>query len=193
MQKYFIDANELLSDSFTLAKDIVKSNFRPDFVIGVWRGGTPTGIAIQEYLSLAGIKCDHAAIRAASYYGINQQNKEVKVFGLDYVVQQLTTQDKLLIVDDVFDTGRSIEAIIQALHHACGKQVPLTIKVACPWFKPKRNITKRVPDFFLHETNDWLVFPHELEGLSLDEIRTGKGEHIAALCRDMPPFNEGLS
>jgi len=32
----------------------------------------------------------------------------------------------------------------------------------------------RKPDFFIHETDKWLVFPHELEGLSLDEIKKSK-------------------
>ena len=50
MEKVYISANDLLLDSFRLAEKIVASGFRPDFIIGVWRGGAPVGIAIQEYL-----------------------------------------------------------------------------------------------------------------------------------------------
>ena len=48
------------------------------------------------------------------------------------------------------------------------------IKVATPYFKPSKNKTKRKPDFYIHETEKWLVFPHELEGLSFEEIIQNK-------------------
>ncbi|MFT7532705.1 MAG: hypothetical protein ACI9FD_003738, partial [Gammaproteobacteria bacterium] len=41
--------------------------------------------------------------------------------------------------------------------------------------KPNNNKTDRVPDFYLHETDHWLVFPHELKGLSDEEINQNKG------------------
>ena len=181
MRKIFIDANTLLLDSFRLGEKILQADYRADFILGIWRGGTPTGIAIQQYLTLAGINSDHSAIRAASYYGIDQQHKEVSVLGLDYVVQQLKPDSKLLIIDDVFDSGRSIDAIINALQIQCVDNLPTQIRVACPWYKPKRSVSLRIPDFYLYETDDWLVFPHELESLSIDEIQQGKGCEIAEL------------
>ena len=42
--------------------------------------------------------------------------------------------------------------------------------------KPANNNTTNKPDYYLHETNQWLVFPHELEGLSIDEIKENKPE-----------------
>ena len=36
--------------------------------------------------------------------------------------------------------------------------------------------TSRLPDYYLHETDKWLVFPHELDGLTLDEIKDHKPE-----------------
>ena len=44
-------------------------------------------------------------------------------------------------------------------------------KIATLYYKPANNKTDIVPDFYLHSTNEWIVFPHELEGLTLDEIR----------------------
>ena len=58
MEKVYIGAEELLADSFRLAEQIYKSGFRPNFIVGVWRGGTPVGIAVQEYLDFAGVKTD---------------------------------------------------------------------------------------------------------------------------------------
>lgn len=178
MKKYYITANELLEDSFKLAKLIHKQGFKPDFIIGIWRGGAPVGIAVQEYLDFIGIETDHIAIRTSSYFGIDKQHKEVKVYGLNYVIDNLTSATNLLIVDDVFDSGRSIQAVLKNIKEKAGSQTPKTIKTACPWYKPNRNTTDITPDFYIHTTDDWLVFPHELKGLSLQEIRDNKGEEL---------------
>jgi len=174
IKKYYISAEELLQDSFKLGEKIYQSNFKPDFIIGVWRGGTPIGIAIQEYLDYLGIETDHIAIRTSSYYGIDQADKQVRVHGLDYIVDNINADDKVLLVDDVFDSGRSIEAIFAHLKKKTRLNMPKEIRTACPWFKPNRNSTNITPDYYLKETDDWLVFPHELKGLSIDEIVNNK-------------------
>ena len=187
MDKVFITANELLLDSFRLAELIYARGFRPHFIVGVWRGGAPVGIAVQEYLDHMGVSTDHIAIRTSSYYGIDQQNKEVKVHGLEYVVQNVSADQELLIVDDVFDSGRSIRAVVQTLAERAGANMPSTVKIACPWYKPSRNVTDMHPHFYVHATDKWLVFPHELKGLTLEEIAEGKGSAIAdTLARARP-------
>ena len=169
MNKHFIQPNDLLEDSFNLAWKIYDSNFRPNFIIGVWRGGAPIGIAVQEFLDVLGVHSDHIAIRTSYYSGIDKRKKSVEVFGLNYVLKKVKSNDTLLIVDDVFDTGLSIDKVISEIKNSCKKNCP-DIKVASPYFKPLNNQTDRVPDYYLHETTDWLVFPHELQGLSIDEI-----------------------
>jgi hypoxanthine phosphoribosyltransferase len=179
MEKQFITSNELLLDSMRLAEQIYMRGYRPHFIIGVWRGGTPTGIAVQEYLDYLGIETDHIAIRTSSYYGIDKQTKEIQVHGLDYVVENVEADQELLIIDDVFDSGRSIRAIIDKLKLKCRRNMPASVKVACPWYKPSRNMTDITPDFYVHATDKWLVFPHEMQGLSIEEIRVGKGPEFA--------------
>ncbi len=179
MEKKFLTADDLLLDSFKLGEQIYQRGFRPHFIVGVWRGGAPMGIAVQEYLDYMGVHTDHIAIRTSSYYGIDQQHKEVRVHGLDYVVDNVEADQELLIVDDVFDSGRSIRAIVQEIKKRARRNTPHTIKVACPWYKPTRNVTDIVPDFYVHATEHWLVFPHELKGLSYEEIKNGKGAAIA--------------
>jgi hypothetical protein len=83
-KKRYVSAQELLNDSFELGIRIFKSGFKPSFIIGVWRGGTPVAIAVQEILDYFGLKTDHIAIRTSPYYGINQRNKRV---WLDYSTQ----------------------------------------------------------------------------------------------------------
>lgn len=176
MDKIFINAQELLKDSFELAIQIYNSGFQPHFIMGIWRGGTPVGIAVQEYLEYKNIKTDHIAIRTSSYHDINKQSKEIHVHGLHYIIENVNTEDSLLIVDDVFDSGRSIEAVLDQLSEKTRKNMPETIKIACPWYKPTKNITDIVPDFYIHKTDKWLVFPHELDGLTPEEIQIGKPE-----------------
>ena len=186
MEKLFIQADELLSDSFNLAWQVYESGYRPNYIIGVWRGGAPIGIAVQEFLDVLGVPSDHIAIRTSHYKGIDERDSQVQVYGLNYVIKQVESEDSLLIVDDVHDTGISIQKIILDLQTACKKNTP-EIKVATPYFKPMKNKTDRKPDFYLHETEKWLVFPHELEGLSIDEIIEFKPE-LSDLVKKIKPF-----
>lgn len=169
--KRYLSAQGLLEDAFRLAHQILQSGFEPTFIIAIWRGGVPIGIAVQEYLSFHGIHADNISIRTASYSGIDQQARQVQVFGLNYLVKNCQHHDRLLIVDDVFDTGRSIEAIINELQRKARLNTPEDIRVAVPYYKPKRRQIERLPDFYLYETEDWLKYPHSLEGLSAAEIR----------------------
>ena len=186
MDKLFIQADELLSDSFKLAWKVYESGYRPNYIIGVWRGGAPIGIAVQEFLDVLGVPSDHIAIRTSHYKGTGDRDSKVEVYGLNYIIKQVESEDSLLIVDDVHDTGISIQKIILDLQTACKKNTP-EIKVATPYFKPNKNQTNRQPDFYLHETEKWLVFPHELEGLSIDEIIEFKPE-LADFAEKIKPF-----
>jgi len=173
-EKLYLDAQQLLEDSFELAHNVLQSGFVPTFVAAVWRGGAPMGIAVQELLAYHGIETDHIAIRSSSYHAIDQQSSKVSVFGLNYLTKKLCSQDRLLIVDDVFDSGQSIDAIITALAERTRKNMPEDIRVAVTYYKPKRNRSTRVPDYYIHETEAWLKFPHSLEGLSAAEVKENR-------------------
>ena len=191
MEKLFVSAEDLLSDSFELGLRIFESGYNPSFIVGVWRGGTPVGIAVQEVLDLLGCKTDHISIRTSSYSGIDKQAKEIKLFGLTHLAEMINTEDNLLIIDDIFDSGRSIDAIINALGETCGPNMPEDIRVATVYYKPTRNTTARVPDFYLHETDKWTVFPHEMDGLSIEEIR--KTKPLPERIFDLLPKDESQS
>lgn len=172
--KHHITANDLLADSFRLGWQVLNSGFAPTHIVGVWRGGAPVGIAVQELLERHGQPSDHIAIRTASYTGIDTQAPEVRVFALGHLVDTLGPDDRLLVIDDVFDSGRSIEALLRELRLRCRHNSPREIRIATVWWKPSRNRTALQPDFFVHQTDAWLVFPHEIIGLSDDEIRRHK-------------------
>ena len=96
--------------------------------------------------------------------------------GLGYLTKNLNAENALLIVDDVYDSGRSIQAVVEQLSERTRRNTPSQIKVATPWFKPGNNKTDREPDYYLHTTDKWLVFPHEVQGLSKAELKSGKGK-----------------
>ncbi|MCJ7525020.1 MAG: hypoxanthine phosphoribosyltransferase [Candidatus Aminicenantes bacterium] len=175
-EKQFIQAQELLEDSFRLGRKVLESGFKPDFIVGIWRGGTPVGIAVQELLEHFGVASDHIAIRTSSYEGIEKRGKRIQVHGLNYIVRNANAAQCLLIVDDVYDTGLSIKAIIDTLNVLSRRNTPHDIRVAVVYFKPGNNRTERRPEYYVHETDKWLVFPHELNGLNPEEIALNKPE-----------------
>ena len=176
-EKLYLSAQGLLEDSYKLAEVVLNSGFRPSYIVAVWRGGAPIGIAVQEFLAFHGIETNNIAIRTSSYEStIDKQRKEVAVSGMNYIAKTIQYDDRLLIVDDVFDSGRSIDAIITKLQQLARRNTPHDIRVAVPYYKPSRNQTKRVPDYFLYETDAWLKYPHSLEGLSAEEIAESRPE-----------------
>lgn len=174
LDKFFISADSLLRDSIELGLQVVRSGFRPTFLVGIWRGGAPIGIAVQEILEYNGIECDHVSIRTSSYTGIDQQSRTVRVHAVDYLVSSLNAEDQLLLIDDVFDSGRSLEAVIAELRRRCRRNTPEQIRVATVYYKPARNRSSLTPDFYVRATDQWLVFPHEVDGLTREEILANK-------------------
>jgi hypothetical protein len=172
--KIFISAESLLRDSMELGLQVVRSGFRPTFLVGIWRGGAPVGIAVQEILEYHGFECDHVSIRTSSYTGIDQQTRTVRVHAVDYLVSSLNAEDQLLLIDDVFDSGRSVEAVIAELRRRCRRNFPEQVRVAAVYYKPARNRSSLTPDFYVRATDQWLVFPHEVNGLSKEEILAHK-------------------
>ena len=186
MNKVYLTAQSLLEDSFKLAHQILESGFKPTFIIAVWRGGAPIGIAVQEYLHFHGVHADNIAIRTSSYSGIDNQSRQVEVSGLDYLIKNIQHHDRLLIVDDVFDTGRSVEAIINELRSKARLNTPEDIRIAVPYYKPSRNQIGKAPDYVIHETSDWLKYPHSLEGLSVEEMQEKRPEIYQIIKKHLP-------
>ena len=177
----YVGAQELLEDAFELGARVLESGFRPSFIVAIWRGGAPIGIAVQELLDYFGVESDHIAIRTSSYSGIDGRASEVRVHGLNYLLKNIEQEDRLLIVDDVFDTGNTIEVVIETLREKARLNAPHEIRVAVPFYKPSRNETDRVPDYYVHETEEWIKFPHSLEGLTGEEIERHRPGLLAVL------------
>ena len=179
MKKKYIREKVLIQDSFKLAIKIFNSEFKPDFLVGLWRGGSTVGIYVQECLQHLGVQTDHISIRTSyqgepDYQERIKKGREIRVHGLQYLLENLNHDQKLLIVDDVYGSGSSVNAVIKQLSERLKKNMPSNYKVAVPWYKPSKNTSGRVPDFYVHETDEWLVLPYELVGLDTNEIASSK-------------------
>jgi len=178
-RKQYITEESLLLDGYRLAVQIFESGFRPDFIAAVWRGGATVGIYVQECLQYLGVETDHIAIRT-SYRGVDDYLQRIdspegiRVHGLQYLFENLNRDNPLLIVDDVFSSGHNIEAVLNRLKSKAKRNTPEDIRIAAPYFKPGHNRTGRTPDYYLHQTDDWLVLPYELQGLSIEELQAHK-------------------
>jgi hypoxanthine phosphoribosyltransferase len=180
MKKTFVAANDLLLDSFQLAADIHQSGFKPDFLVGLWRGGSAVGIAVQEGLDHFGVKTDHIAIRTsykgqASYSMMVDRADAIRAHGLRYLHERVCEEHSMLIVDDAYSTGSSVNAVIEQLARKSRRNLPHDIRIATVWYRPTER-TIRPPDYYVHETRDWLVLPYELSGMSIEELRANKVE-----------------
>ena len=175
MDKTVLSAQDLLEDSIELGIKVLESGFDPTMIIAIWRGGTPVGMALQETLAYCGVTSDDIAIRTSSYTGVDQRG-HVAVHGLNYIIKKICHDDRVLIVDDVFDTGNTIKAVIEELGRRARGNTPDDIRIAVPWYKPERNETDITPEYFIRETGEWLVFPHELDALNPEELRRERPE-----------------
>ena len=103
----------------------------------------------------------------ASYSGIESNAGAVVFSCADEVFSKLPPGTRVLVVDDIFDTGKTAAAI-KAKMTALG----VDMRLACVYWKPDKNTTDLEPDFYTRKLdNSWIVFPHEMEGLTPEEIR----------------------
>ncbi len=173
-EKEYIGADELVRDSFELAARIYASGYRPDVILVLWRGGTPVGIVVHEFLLYKGVETYHTAVKAVSYTGIEKRTKPT-VEHMDAVLATIGDGSRILVVDDIFDTGNTIKEVLALL----GRKTD-DIKFATLYYKEGTNETDLEPDFYLRKTRRWIVFPHELMDLTPAEIKA-KDEFVYRL------------
>jgi len=175
-----LDPNLYLADCFRLARRIWESGYRPDFLVALWRGGTPPGIAIQEYFRWRGHDPYHTAIRTQSLEGV-MEGGGFDIKGIEHVVAEVTAEDRMLIVDDLFDTGRTMHEVIEHIRRRARRNTP-EIRVAtvyrCP---PERQVFDVGPHFTLRVTDRRPVFPHLLTEMSPEAVREADPELAVAL------------
>ncbi|MCR5763509.1 MAG: phosphoribosyltransferase [Treponema sp.] len=179
--KEFLQYEVIRNDALILADKIYqKDRFVPDIIYASLRGGAYMANILSEYYKVA-LK-DHkpilyAAVVARSYTNVHMQDS-VRIDGWTYSPEYLRPGDKILLVDDIYDSGRTLNYLVGVLLE---KGIPReNIKVAVHDYKIytwKRQLPIQ-PDYFcrkfLIETSDqnnWINYcSHEMVGLTQEEL-----------------------
>lgn len=175
--KEFLPYDIVRNDALRLAKRILDDGFVPDIIYASLRGGAYMANVISEYLKLAlsGKKpVLYAAVVARSYTGVSE-HAAVHIDGWTYSPEHLRAGDKILLVDDVFDSGRTLNYLAQVLLE---QGVPRSdIKVVVHDYKRFTFRAEQLPvqpdywcrafDITKPEEDRWIHYlSHELVGLS---------------------------
>ncbi|NPE06981.1 MAG: phosphoribosyltransferase [Asgard group archaeon] len=142
-----ISFDEIWEMVYELYKKIKSSDFTPDVIVAITRGGFVPSRIISDLLGIKYV----TTIGVEFYTNINETLQEPKLTGkFCYKVKN----KKVLLIDDVSDTGKSLEFVLKYLK----KKKVKDIKTATIHYKPK-SIFK--PDFYIGETSNWIVYPWE--------------------------------
>ena len=148
--------------SFQLYMKIKESGFTPDVMAGVSRGGLVPARVLSDLYLAEKHKVTLAIMQVGFYSGVDKTHKEPIIY------QDLPGHvygKKILLVDDVSDSGVSLDYALQYLR----MKKPAEIKVATLYFKPWSSLK---PDFYIEDTSSWIVFPHERMEFIAEQLRT---------------------
>lgn len=161
-----ISPQQFLEMSFQLGRRLFESGIRPKHTISVWRGGTPVGLGVDAFFRNRGVFMNHTTIATESYTGIGQQGSVV-VKGLEHVIDVVCREDDLLILDDVYESGHTIEAIVDTLRRRARANCPERIVVGTLHHKPEKRKYDGIPLIAVEELSGdvWIDYPHELADL----------------------------
>lgn len=140
--------NQLGHLCFKLGRKINQLGNRYDKIVVIAKGGLTWSRVLADYLNIPEIE----SIRVKLYRGINSTFKKPEI------IQPLKAGIKgenILLFDDVADSGQTLEFVKNLLVEEGAKGVD----TATLFYKPS---SKTIPDFFDHETDAWIVFPHEI-------------------------------
>lgn len=159
--------------SWQLASKVVKQSeeWKPELMVALWRGGAPVGVYMHEYFKRKGMTVDHIPIRTSSYVHLGEQSVKVRIQSLHYIIKHANKDTHLLLVDDIFDSGHTLQAFIDKLHRKMGDNAPQHIRIATPYWKPENNKTSLKPDYVVELVpgQSWVAFPHEISDHASDE------------------------
>lgn len=133
-----------------VAQQVVDSGYEPDWIVAIARGGLLIGGAVAYALS-----CKNIGVVNVEFYSDIDERLEVPVM-LPPALNLADLQDtKLLIVDDVADTGETLKLVVDTC-----RPVVQEIRSLVIYEKP-RSIIK--PDYVWKHTDLWINFPWSTE------------------------------
>jgi len=181
MKKEFLQFDTERNNALKLASQIYREGFIPDVIYVSLRGGVYLGNVISEYFKIVrrGQRpIYYAAVVARSYTGVGIADK-VMVDGWTYSPEHLRVGDKVLLVDDIFDSGKTLNHLAQIILE---KGIPRhDLKVAVHDYKYFTDKVEQLPiqpdywcrrhDVSINDDSLWIHYmSHELIGLTNEEI-----------------------
>ena len=145
-----------------LADQIRKADFNPDVIVSVARSGWPPARIMSDLLE----NPELANVKAKFYLGVAKTKSEPVI---TQPVSVPVRGKKVLIVDDVADTGKSLSLV--RLHSK--EQGATKVKTATIYYKPWSVVT---PNWYELETNHWIIFPWERKETVRNVAKRFKGE-----------------
>lgn len=136
---------EEVEEAVTALADTIKREFDPDIIVGIARGGLIPAVRLSHLLGDKLLRVIHVKF----YNGVNLHLKKPELYA-----DIKGISGKVLVVDDVTDTGTSLEFALKHLKRKGAKE----IRVATIAYKPKSRFK---PDYYRFETDKWIVFPWE--------------------------------
>lgn len=191
MEKEFIPGDKIRDDALKLVNHMyMDDHFVPDVIYASLRGGAYMANVFSEYYKMVRLKEQgkpvlYAAVVARSYGFLRNQTK-VMVDGWTYSPEYLRTGDKVLLVDDIFDTGKTVNALATTImEHGIPRE---DLKVAVydyklPVYKSSEPLPIQ-PDYYCRrhvikspDEDRWIHYNcHEFVGLTSKEIDEQYGD-----------------
>ena len=126
---------------------IMDSGYKPDLMIAISRGGFDPARIMSDQLNIRKL----ASLQIIYYPGLNtRRDKPEVLFPLNAQVEGL----KVLVVDDVSDSGNSLIAVKKYVEDRGAVEVRLATLHHKPWSKFK-------PDYYGEEVSKWIIYPWE--------------------------------
>ncbi len=165
--------DEIYSMMLRLARRVRESRFDPEVIVGVSRGGWPPARIMSDLLENQNL----ANMKVVFYRDIGLRNKR------PVITQPVSSRIKgkrVLVVDDVSDTGHSLRVVFAHLR----ARGAVKVKVCTLYLKPGSVFT---PHFYARKTSKWIIFPWErLESIRLLSKKLGdRPVSVARILREL--------
>jgi hypoxanthine phosphoribosyltransferase len=183
MKKEFLPYDTVRNNALKLAYRIYTDGFVPDVIYVSLRGGAYLGNVISEYFKLIRREKGqrpvyYAAVVARSYTGVGSA-EQIRVEGWTYNPDYLRAGDRVLLVDDIFDSGKTINHLAGLILERGIPRQDLKIAVHdYKFFHDKGDQLPVQPDYWcrrhdlsVRDEAYWIHYmSHELVGLSREEL-----------------------
>ena len=164
MEKLYYSWRDIEELSVKIYKDSQLKNFTPDCLVPISRGGLIPGRLLSELYNVSTIY----PIRVQFYKKEFITAEQPRVDFFPHVIHQRN----VLIIDDIMDSGKSIQAVLKTLNSLVMNK-PKRMLVASLLV---RKTCKEMPSFYgkIVEGNEWCIFPWE----SITDFKEVKKEQI---------------